>query len=149
MGYDFVNRTNIHELENFKWYDEVLSKCFEEFNGNYDEFFEKIYEISEDTIDACLDKAKLYSKVYGKDMAEKYVEKLVKICPSNPDVKEFHDRILYINNVYNITEGCDEFKDYNSIEEYIEDVIVCIVASFPYYDEKKSKNNREKIRRLY
>ncbi|RAP50785.1 MAG: hypothetical protein BZ138_06355, partial [Methanosphaera sp. rholeuAM270] len=44
LGYDFVNRCTIYELENFKWYDEILLTCLQKFNDNYTEFFEKLYE---------------------------------------------------------------------------------------------------------
>ena len=38
------------------------------------------------------------------------------------------------------------FKDYNDINEYIEDLIPCIIANFSYYDEETARNavNRSK-----
>ena len=144
IGYDFVNRCNVNELENFRWYDEFLLKNLHEFNGNDIEFFNEIYEISEDTVDFCLDKAKLFSKVYDKDLTVKYVEKLYKLCPTNVDVKKFHDRILHVNNMYEVADSCDEFKDYSSLEEYVEDLILCIVASFTYYDEEGARKEVER-----
>lgn len=147
IGYDFVNRCSVFELDNFKWYENVLLKNLEKFNGNYQEFFDKIYEISSETIDACLDKAKLYSKVYDEDLTIKYVKKLLKICPNDDNLKKFYEQICFIQDVGNAEIICREFKDYNNIEEYIEDVILCIVAHFPYYDEKGARKEVNKSKK--
>ncbi|RAP50323.1 MAG: hypothetical protein BZ138_06735 [Methanosphaera sp. rholeuAM270] len=152
LGYDFVNRCTIYELENFKWYDEILLTCLQKFNENYKEFFEKLYEISDETIDACLDKAKLYSKVYDDDVTVNYVKKLIQKCPENEDVKEFYDKIRFIQKVYEVESTCHEFKDYNNIEEYIEDVILCVIAHFSYYDEESARkvvNSADFVKEAY
>jgi len=33
--------------------------------------------------------------------------------------------------------GCSEFKDYNSFEEYVRDVIICLMESYPQRSEEQ------------
>lgn len=35
--------------------------------------------------------------------------------------------------------GCEEFKEYDSFDEYVKDVIICLMAAYPHYDLKRSK----------
>ena len=46
------------------------------------------------------------------------------------DVGEYDDE--YIN-------GCSEFKDYNSLADYIRDIIICLMDVYPSYDENHCK----------
>lgn len=36
-------------------------------------------------------------------------------------------------------DGCSEFKDYKSLDEYIHDIIICLMKVYPGYDEESSK----------
>ena len=36
IGYDIINRCTTHDLDNFRWYDEHLSRCLLDYSGNYE-----------------------------------------------------------------------------------------------------------------
>ena len=90
--FDCVTGHSTSELDNFKWYDEVLADCLD-YKGYHKEIFLKLFEINEDNISACVDKAKLFSKIYREDLAVRYSKKLVDECPESSEANEFYNRI--------------------------------------------------------
>ena len=91
---------------NFKWYDEVLSKCLNVFNGNYEEFFENLFEINEKTYCAWFDKAYLFSELHRRDISIDYCYKLLNFDSTNLTVLEFLGRMLYFSNRYDEALEC-------------------------------------------
>ena len=84
------------DIDNFRWYDEVLFNCLKQFSGNYREFFTNLFEISDATISACLDKAKLYC-IINAELAITYSQLLLEKCPQNTEVREFYTKITSKN----------------------------------------------------
>ena len=142
----------MERLDNFRWYDEVLSMCLLEFNGSYEEFFEGLFEISEETISACVDRAKFLSKVYGEDLCVEYSKKLVDACPSSREARSYFDEVSSEIGIRSHLAECAVFRDYESIDEYVDDVIFCLMHSCRY-SEEAAKNfteiKRDEIERCY
>ena len=142
----------MERLDNFRWYDEVLSMRLLEFNGSYEEFFEGLFEISEETISACVDRAKFLSKVYGEDLCVEYLKKLVDACPSSCEARKYYDEVTAEIEKRRRLGECAIFRDYESIEEYVDDVIFCLMHSCRY-SEEAAKNfaeiKRDEIERCY
>ena len=142
----------MERLDNFRWYDGVLSMCLLEFNGSYEKFFEGLFEISEETISACVDRAKFLSKVYGEDLCVEYLKKLVDACPSSPEARSYFDEVSSEIGIRRHLGECAVFRDYESIDEYVDDVIFCLMHSCRY-SEEAAKNfaeiKRDEIERCY
>ena len=132
--FDCVTGHGTSELDNFKWYDEVLADCLD-YKGYHKEIFLKLFEINEDNISACVDKAKLFSKIYREDLAVRYSKKLVDECPESSEANEFYNRITGEAEKRKRLSECGQFKDYSSIDEYIEDVKFCLIHSCRYSEE--------------
>ena len=113
-----------------------------EFKGDYSEFFNKLFEISEDNISACLDKAKLYSLIYDDNLACRYLKKLVDACPENNEASDFYDKLTSAIKRDKRLSECSEFKDYNSIDEYIDDVKFCLIH-FCRFSKKEAEKFAE------
>ena len=92
--FDSITGHGTSELDNFRWYDEVLSKCLIEFKGDYEEFFLKLFEVNEGNISACVDKARLFSKIYRKNLAIEYSKMLVDECPTSSEANDFYNLIM-------------------------------------------------------
>lgn len=132
--FDSVTGHGTSELDNFRWYDEVLYPCLG-FKGYHREIFRKLFEINEQNVSACVDKAKLFSKIYRENLAIRYSRKLVRECPESSEANEFYNRITgEFEKRKRLTE-CARFKDYKSIDEYIEDVVFCLMHSCRYSEE--------------
>lgn len=144
-GIDRISGCPIFSADNFKWYKEVLSNSLMEFKGDYSEFFNKLFEVSEDNISACVDKAKLYSLIYDDDLACEYLKKLVDACPANDEAGDFYDQLTGAIKRDKRLSECAKFKDYSSVEEYIEDVKFCLVHSCRY--SKESAENFAKVKK--
>ena len=149
--FDWITGHGTSKLDNFRWYDEVLSKCLD-YKGYYKEVFLKLFEINEDNISACVDKAKLFSKIYRHDLAIRYSKKLVDECPQSSEAIEFYNRITGEAEKRKRLSECAEFKDYIDIDEYIDDVIFCLIHSCRYSEEAAKnfvKNEMVEIRKSY
>ena len=144
-GRDRISGRPIFNADNFRWYKEVLSRFLMEFKGDYSEFFNKLFEISQDNISACVDKAKLYSLIYDENLACDYLKKLVDACPKNNEANDFYDRLTEAIKRDKHLSECAKFKDYTSIEEYIEDVKFCLIHSCRYSEE--SAENFAKVKK--
>ena len=66
-------------------------------------------------------------------------ENLEEQYPSKEDLKDIYTRICHENDISDRADSCYEFKDYESIDEYAEDVVISMVSSFSYYDEKSAR----------
>lgn len=138
-GWNRISGGTVFNADNFKWYKEVLSNSLMEFEGDYTEFFNKLFEISEDNISACIDKAKLYSLIYDDDLACRYLKKLVDACPENNEASDFYDKLTSAIKRDKRLSECSEFKDYTSIDEYIDDVKFCLIHSCRFSEKKAEK----------
>ncbi len=150
--YDKISECGIDEINNFKWYDEVLSKNLKNFKGDYDEFFLKLFEITPENISSCIDKAKLYSKIYQADLAVKYSKKIVEKYPSHIEANKFYNSLTKVIEKNKYLDECDKFKNYNNINEYIDDIIFCLINSCGYSEEDAKqfvKSEKEMIKRMY
>ena len=56
--------------------------------------------------------------------------KRIEGCLNAIEVGEFDDE--YVN-------GCSEFKDYSSFDEYVRDIIICLMAAYPYQSEEQAR----------
>lgn len=123
-----------------------------EFKGDYEEFFLKLFEVDEENISACIDNAKLFSKIYQEKLSIKYSKNLVEKCPSNSEAKEFYNIITEGFEKRKRLRECSKFKDYRNIDEYIEDVIFCLINSCRYSEESAKnfvKDKKDEVRRDY
>ena len=50
------------------------------------------------------------------------------------DIKEVYGHLDDRNYIRKYADGCTKFKNYNSIDEYMDDVIICIMACYPHYN---------------
>ena len=150
--FDYLTGHGTSDVDNFRWYDEVLSKCLMGFDGDYNEFFTKLFEVNEDNVSACVDKARLFTKIYRKDLAIEYSKILVDECPTCKEANEFYNRITWeVEKIKRLSE-CGKFKDYSSIDEYIDDVIFCLIHSCRYGEEEAknfAKIKKDEIKRCY
>ena len=150
--FDSITGHGTSEMDNFRWYDEVLAGCLVEFRGDYAEFFEKLFEVNEQNVSACVDKARLYSKIFMPDLAREYSKMLVEKCPQSKLAKEFNDWICGESEKRNRLSECAKFKDYKSIDEYVEDVMFCLIHSCGYTEEAAenfAQTKRDEIERDY
>lgn len=138
-GWDRISGGTIFNADNFKWYKEVLSNSLMEFKGDYSDFFNKLFEITDDNISACIDKARLYSLICDDDLACKYLKKLLDVCPLNNEAREFYDKLTGAIKRDKRLSECSEFKDYKSIEEYIDDVKFCLIHLCRFNEENAEK----------
>ena len=149
--FDWITGHGTSELDNFRWYDEVLSECLG-FKGYHREIFDRIFEINEENVSACVDKARLFSKIYREDLAIRYSRKLVNECPQSSEAREFYDRITGEFEKRKRLSECAKFKDYKSIDEYIEDIVFCLINSCRYSEEVARslvKKEMDSVRRGY
>lgn len=151
-GIDIISGGSVFNAENFRWYKEVLAKSLLEFNGNYHEFFKGLFEISDENISACIDKAKLYSLIYTKELTCDYLKKLITKCPSNSEAKDYYDELIGAIKRDERLSACFKFKNYNCIGEYADDVRFCLIHLCGDSEETAEnfvKNNPELIKRCY
>lgn len=137
--FDCITGHGTSDVDNFRWYDEVLSRCLMEFSGDYRKFFKGLFEVSEDNVSACVDRARLFSKIYREELAIEYSRMLVDECPTSKKASEFYSLITGETEKRKRLGECAEFKEYTSIDEYIEDVKFCLIHSCRY-DEKEAEN---------
>ena len=138
-GWDRISGGTIFNADNFKWYKEVLSNSLMEFKGDYSDFFNKLFEITDDNISACIDKARLYSLICDDDLACNYLKKLLDVCPLNNEAREFYDKLTGAIKRDKCLSECSEFKDYKSIGEYIDDVKLCLIHLCRFNEENAEK----------
>ena len=72
-------------------------------------------------------------------------KKLVDECPENSEANEFYNNITGEAEKRKRLNECAEFKDYNNIDEYIEDVIFSLIHSCGYSEE--SAENFAKVKK--
>ena len=153
LGYDIISGRQIHELDNFRWYDEHLSGCILDFTGNYEEFFTRLFEKSSQTMDLCFDKARLYSKIDDEVIALNYAKELAEAYPDNEDIEKFYDAICFYIKMKDSAAASSESKEYSSLREYVEDVVIALMNSSMHYDKEgaiaKVKRNMDDIRKAY
>lgn len=86
-----------------------------------------------------LEKIEELDSEYGSDSFRKSlklrqksqeISKKIDDCLDGITVGEFDDD--YVN-------GCVEFKDYSCLEEYIRDILICLMATYPYMGEESSR----------
>ena len=57
------------------------------------------------------------------------------------DVDKLCENFEIINFTNTYINRCKKFKDYNSLDEYVKDIIICLMDIFPYYDLEMSKED--------
>ena len=91
-----------------------------------------------------LDKINSLTKEYNIDynLTEHYNESLKLKKESQRRIKQLDDfleTIVIGEYDEDYVSGCGEFKDYNSFEEYVRDVIICLMESYPQRSEEHSR----------
>ena len=115
-------------------------------SGNYREAvqtYDKILFYKPEEFDA-LDKINTLTKEHEIDYkhTEHYNESARLRCESQRRIKridDFLERIVIGQYDEDYVRGCSEFKDYNSFEEYVRDVIICLMESYPKRSEEHSR----------
>lgn len=115
-------------------------------SGNYREAvqtYDKILFYKPEEFDA-LDKINTLTKEYEIDYkpTEHYNESARLRCESQRRIKridDFLERIVIGKYDEDYVRGCSEFKDYSSFEEYVRDVIICLMESYPKHSEEHSR----------
>lgn len=54
-------------------------------------------------------------------------------------INDFLNTIVIAEYDEDYVNGCDEFKDYNSFEEYVRDVLICLMETYPGHSEEDSR----------
>ncbi len=150
--FDCLTGRGTSDVDNFRWYDEVLSKCLMGFDGDYKEFFTKLFDVNEDNVAACVDKARLFTKINRKDLAIQYSKMLIEECPKSKEANEFYNWITWEIEKRKRLSECCKFKDYNNIDEYIDDVVFCLIHSCRYSEEEAknfAKIKKDELERCY
>ena len=57
------------------------------------------------------------------------------------DLDKLCENFHIINYTPTYINRCKTFKDYNSLDEYVKDIIICLMDIFPYYDLERSKED--------
>ena len=150
--FDTITGHGTGDVNNFRWYDEVLSGCLLGFKGDYGEFFRKLFEVNEDNVSACVDKARLYTKIYRQELAIEYSKMLVDEYPKSNEANELYNRIIGEVEKRKRLNECCKFRDYTSIDEYIDDVVFCLIHSCRCTEkevENFAKIKRDEIKKCY
>ena len=151
-----------------EWYDKVLHDCID----NYDkkEFFNHIYEITEETFDLWYKKMKMLDEYDESDKIIYWCDKLLKIKPNHikslylkgnalVHLEKYDEALKYFNKVLSIDKdnedviysklsvfydlrNYDEFKKYYETVKYIKIHLGKIFENFiEYFKDKKDWNN--------
>ena len=127
---DTLNKKADQLIESGKWedavyiYDKILF-----YKPNEFEAFDKINSLTkEHNIDYT------HSKHYNESL--KLKEELQRKIKQ---LDNFLETIVIGEYDEDYVNGCSEFKDYNSFEEYVRDVIICLMESYPKRSEEYSR----------
>ena len=115
-------------------------------SGNYKDavqIYDKILFYKPKEFEA-LDKINSLTKEHNIDYnhTEHYNESLKLKEESQRRIKQLDDfleTIVIGEYDEDYVSGCSEFKDYNSFEEYVRDVIICLMESYPQRSEEHSR----------
>ena len=75
-----------------------------------------------------------YSKNYKKSLKLR-----IKIKNRADEIDRYLKTIIIGEYDDEYVNGCSEFKDYASIDDYVRDIIICLMEAYPGYDEERSK----------